>query len=804
MKKLFYALGAMMLLGLTAACVDPVNNVPNPNYDPIKDAVTTKFIINIASNSGSTQTKMPAGSVQASGNFRGMENATLFTFTAPHDGYKITQVDNDGSGNHVTATAYYPMTTIFGSDVILNDEHSNRVLTLTLPRETNTLVFYGQAITGTTSDEYNEFGGLQYTGLYRDMTRIGCNAMPRLASSGNDNEDFITIGNIILDVFNTLFKTGINQSTTPKGWENLVFTLSGSDTGQYDFTGKQLHWSDFSGIKSGEQKSAVAKLFGNNDTPATPLEQVLGITYDAMVHLNEVGAEPNKVKELRAGSGPALLRQARDLYTVVSSSLLSTPMDDNERVALCVFQEIKKYLEYFFVIDDDGAISAWKSLYNQGAEKGIITTIAQTLAINTSRQESDIHDSQNDPHKYSIAQYPFHFNLPMGAVTLVAGTEGNAYQYQRYDIDLSGMGTGTMTVNDYTYPPALVYYGNSPVRISESNDINDSSFPDGVVAWETPGSWNASWVEDSHVTINTRGVAMKNNVHYGNALLKTTVHFSSDAVNGGLIDNNNAVNGDPNKKIYLGGGTSSIGTDASKTLQLTGILIGGQPNHVGWCYLPMPWIDESEQSHTLAYNQMIYDKYMNGATATDDGSGVYIYPLDLPISTQTTTTNYTLAFDNFVQVTDPEDLEAEQEAQSNVYVALEFRNMLGTDFWGNANMIRDGGTFYLLGELKLTDALIAAFPWANASPIMPPYYTKDVIGTGTADNPEHKKGDTKHIVRVFMQDFTTEANFVIGQNALQAAYVTVPDLRTAKMSFGLSVDLNWSTGLKFNNIPLGK
>ena len=55
-----------------------------------------------------------------------------------------------------------------------------------------------------------------------------------------------------------------------------------------------------------------------------------------------------------------------------------------------------------------------------------------------------------------------------------------------------------------------------------------------------------------------------------------------------------------------------------------------------------------------------------------------------------------------------------------------------------------------------------------------------------------------------MQDFITTAHFVIGPNALQAAYVTVPDLRTAKMSFGLSVDLDWKDGLEFNKVVLGK
>ena len=50
----------------------------------------------------------------------------------------------------------------------------------------------------------------------------------------------------------------------------------------------------------------------------------------------------------------------------------------------------------------------------------------------------------------------------------------------------------------------------------------------------------------------------------------------------------------------------------------------------------------------------------------------------------------------------------------------------------------------------------------------------------------------------------TEANFVIGEESLKKAMVTVPDLRSAQMSVGLSVDLKWSTGLIFNNVILGQ
>jgi len=54
-----------------------------------------------------------------------------------------------------------------------------------------------------------------------------------------------------------------------------------------------------------------------------------------------------------------------------------------------------------------------------------------------------------------------------------------------------------------------------------------------------------------------------------------------------------------------------------------------------------------------------------------------------------------------------------------------------------------------------------------------------------------------------MQDYMTTANFVIGENSLKHAYLTVPDLRYSALTLGLSVDINWETGLVFNNVIVG-
>ena len=141
---------------------------------------------------------------------------------------------------------------------------------------------------------------------------------------------------------------------------------------------------------------------------------------------------------------------------------------------------------------------------------------------------------------------------------------------------------------------------------------------------------------------------------------------------------------------------------------------------------------------------------------------------------------YTLLWDNW-------NSALPNDHQAPVYVALEFTNN-AKDFWGHANKVRKGGTFYLTGKL---DPTAMAFPSRTATNYnLPPYANAD--------------GSTIEASRVFIQDFMTTASFTIGETSLQHAYVTVPDLRSSEISLGLSVDIKWETGLTFPDVVLGE
>jgi hypothetical protein len=245
---------------------------------------------------------------------------------------------------------------------------------------------------------------------------------------------------------------------------------------------------------------------------------------------------------------------------------------------------------------------------------------------------------------------------------------------------------------------------------------------------------------------------MKNDINYGTSLLKTTVGYKVQI----LKDNNKNIQQrdygvtEVNKTINVTG----------ESFKLVGIIVGDQWPKVGWDFLPKT-TDPGNTSYRKGY---IYDNQITS-------SGV------IPASTTSASDpNYTLVFDNYASGT----------PQPKVYVALEFQNNSGVDFFGFDNMIPNGGNFYLIGELDPTGQTGPAKPEWHA---LPPY-DYDVNGATT-------------VPRVFIQDHMTTANFKFDTYSLQHAYLTVPDLRSSSVTLGLSVDLQWSTGLTFDGIVIG-
>lgn len=354
----------------------------------------------------------------------------------------------------------------------------------------------------------------------------------------------------------------------------------------------------------------------------------------------------------------------------------------------------------------------------------------------------------------SAQTYPASYDLPMGAAQLVWDGTYNKIKYAAFDYSNPALNSGFSGIETakITYPAELLYFDNSPlIGTPEYKTVAD--YPVTTKGWDTAvgetssdatKAFDATWTQKT-VEPTTRAVAMRNNVNYGVALLQSTVKVKNAGESGEVTqfqDNRNALIGKDNQVFTLADMTGNKG------LQLTGILIGGQPGSVNWKMLP--------SAETFDY--AIYDKDL-----ASSGSWV------INASNKTLSTLYTVCFDNF-----------KSGDQSDVCIALEFKNNLGTDFYGAKNLIPAGSTFYLVGKLSPSS------------------------GTGWTDNyPSGYRVSEHATARVFGQDHKTIVTFSLAGTSLQNAYSTVPDLRTTEMLFGLNVDLTWVNGLSFE-IPIGE
>lgn len=139
------------------------------------------------------------------------------------------------------------------------------------------------------------------------------------------------------------------------------------------------------------------------------------------------------------------------------------------------------------------------------------------------------------------------------------------------------------------------------------------------------------------------------------------------------------------------------------------------------------------------YVQTIYDNNLTDIVAKNGAASAVNYTIVLPNDKGRTATD-----------------------QNTVNVAIELTNNSGVAFRGFDGIIPAGGKFYLVGKLEPK--------------------TKELTGV---TNPA-----------VFMSDYKTTLNLNI--TSLKNAYNTIPDLRSTKLQLGLSVDLDWQTGIQFD------
>ena len=736
-------LGAMALAAALFGCQKAPQDI-NPNFNPETDEVNAAFVMSVST--GSASTKMSATNVQASGtNFLGIDNAKLYLYSAPQTG-SVKPFVHTGEG--VTFKQYYDLGAVLTPGAITasqnSESSSNRVLQLTLPVGADAALFYGKAtntspgkVQGKTSFAYNQ-----------DPSTTSFGAERRIGSEENV-EKYNATGRLMIFAINTIIGTaaGADPEYTIKG---VVYNLDPID------------WPSL-GHKY-EVSTEGQNLYGRTGSPSSlsTLEESLGKAYATFTHIKETivteapdySTDNPKITcdEYRAGSSNAVKGMIQGLYEVLSKTSSATPINVQDanvvRLAKLAIDNINK----FFAAD-------WSyknaSVIHDAVVPSIISEAVWTA------QYSGTTDLNNYPYGT--------YGIPEGAAQLAFNPDSDKFFYTNPNKALVTPNK-TFDPRKYVFPAELIYYVNSPLYITAKANLSTADFPNGTTPWNTRTGETSKWVaggwEIGKVAASTRGVAIRDNINYGVAMLKTVVKYSGEDMD----DNQEALTGDSNRSI----------TPAEAKFELRGILIGGVHPLYNWQLLPRSFSDE-ESAVTIpatgekkygTFDGVIYDDAIPSSAIPTSGSSEPVY---------------TLVYDNYNYVN-----AGDSEAQNDVYVALEFVNR-GDAFWGKQSLIPKDGVFYLGAKLTVAPKKLEEghttevqdLSWPTDHQIPPIYETGD------------NRGQSKHIPRVFIQDFLTKATFIIGRESLKNAYYSIPDLASSQMSFGLSVDLSWESGYEY-------
>lgn len=811
MKAKLAILG-MLALSALVACQRQEKFPDNPTYDPIAGTVNAKFVLNVSTNSG-PDTKMTAANVQDNGQpFRGMSGAHVLAYNITYGndetGRYLYKVDDPSS----VATRDFDLGDILTPGEISESNHS-RMVELSLPLNTNALLFYALAKKTKTDDEQGAIvaDGTAFNSTLEDLYFELKSRLP-----AENMDAFQQCGILHAGLLTALVQTGLvkenaymsghpadkryafwwpylatlpaematrNTDGSPKYSEGAKKTYEGVE---YTFHTGEMTWQQM-GAQYDRNHDGDATHYVTQDA----LTEILGEVYSRLTDVVDEGTGANRKIELRAGSSAAVLRQVRDISAIVEKVRAATPTGVSECIALAMADEIHNRIDYYF--EGTGQDLKYrpydKILENLKYYSPETSTMREFPAINT-----DAFFAEMVGANLTRNGFPLNMGLPAGAANIrFAKTEttahmsdGKTYVFPAgcfYFVDTVpayGMGgdseANAFPVKNYRYPAELLYFGNSPLRVS--NDIHEATdFPGTTDAWDTDGTWEeeklkgSGWTKNGSVLSSTRSIALVKQVNYGTALLETTVEFGSSVLN----DNNAARHPGTSDEDNV------IDVSAKDGLfKITGLVVGGMPTRVGWDFTQYLGEKAADGSypHSEAFDKMIYDKF-------DSPQSVFKY------GSSSVARNYTLVWDNY-------DHGKAADEQSPVFVAIELRNDTGKDLWGELNMIRNGATFYLVGTLDPHPEVTTQ--GSN------PHSGVAAMTSLARDNyfypPFDANGQTINAPRVFMQDYKTIVHLKIGKNALKHAYVTVPDLRSSQVSMALSVDITWETGITFD-VPIG-
>ncbi|MBQ3632437.1 MAG: hypothetical protein II949_14600 [Prevotella sp.] len=303
-------------------------------------------------------------------------------------------------------------------------------------------------------------------------------------------------------------------------------------------------------------------------------------------------------------------------------------------------------------------------------------------------------------------------------------------------------------VNTYTFPAELWYRVNTGIRVDE--EVQQQNVGDQTWAQFIGSAYTAT---NNAVKATSQSIALVNPLQYAVGNLETQIKFA----------NENMIK-TTTKKIYY---------KMTDLLDDNGDPVYSEEDPNAIVQVPQidpetgePIIDHVEEGveETVPVNKLKLTGILIGDQKNVDWQALPIANADAMViyDTDLIATTFSTAYDVASQTL---VLETAQDA---VNVALEFQNDSEVDFTGVNNCIIPAGTkFYLIGKLDISE-----------------------------EGKNYKQMTEGKATAIFQQDFKTIAKFTI--NTLEnTAYNIVPDLRTPKLEFGLSVDLEWQKGYEF-------
>lgn len=813
-----------MMLALAACQREPQAPV-NPTYNADENTVIANLILNVSSASGS-ETKQTATAVQAGGlNFRGMQDVHLLT-------YHINEVGPEGQPFLYKVGSYKATKDFDLGDMMLEGDASTtsglRVLQLALPLETNTVLVYGRA-TRTGKDTDEKLGHVDAEGVATTQSLDNLTFSLKNRMNGK-SDDFALFGDLMGRILTGIMNTGLEVQTAARGYK--VDPTAVPVDGRYHFwwpddaVGKELSQKDGEGnyLPDGTPHvdestgieyvfhigSKTWRQFGDDygeGKKMSALAEVMGEAYHNIMTIQSKDTDPDPevdaiITELRSASSGSVLRLTEDLFGILSRAAVAIPMSAEEKIAQMMAEEVIDRASKFYVAEKttDNSGETPVETYTGKIYYQPFTTImagvdaliperssntytsgtadlGRGVVLNAIIDDSFFYRESKDPvvagGKAQVG-FPQNLGLPLGAALMkfVNPHDDNPqapdYNVVTYltEVPAYGVGGGSFPITNYRYPAELMYYTNSNIRTSDALKTN-RDFPTATNLWWSATYWTG-WTGGNTIQSTTQSVGVAKTINYGTALLAVKVGYSAPTI----YDNMKYIPGHSAQE-----NNSFKVNENSNLFEVTGIMIGGVCDEVGWDFLPK----------NTEFNKMIYDDLSYDGDSETPGA------VAIPRYTESATDRYTkdlytLTFDNY-------DKSKASDKQAKVYIALELKNKTGQDLGGELNIIRKDGTFYLVGELDPTaEAAVAKFKDASGK-----------INLSRNDfnyPPFDDNGNTIHAPRIFMQDYVTTVKMNFTPTSLASAYVTMPDLRAGQVSLGLSVDVKWESGYEFD-INLG-